>query len=72
MLFLCNYNFAKLPLKLPRYNKKCLIAWTLLNKSNRSFLEEIANQIIWNNQYICVNGKSVCSTREYSLKVSAK
>lgn len=72
VLFLCNYDFAKLPLELPRYNKKCLIAWTLLNKSNPSFLEEIANQIIWNNQYICVNGKSVCSTREYSLKVSAK
>ena len=50
VLFLCNYNFGKLPLELPRYYKECLIAWTLLNKSNPSSLEEIANQIIWNNQ----------------------
>ena len=50
VLFLCNYNFEKLPLELPRYYKECLIAWTLLNKSNPSSLEEIANQIIWNNQ----------------------
>lgn len=55
VLFLSNYNFGKLPLELPRYYKECLIAWTILNKSNPSSLEEIANQIISNNQKICMN-----------------
>ena len=66
VLFLCNFNLSTLPLELPRYYKECLIAWALLNNSNPSSLEEIANQIIWNNKYICVNGKSVFNQRLFS------
>ena len=32
VVFLCNYNFGKLPLELPRYYKGCLIAWTLFEQ----------------------------------------
>ena len=66
MLFLCNFNFSKLPLKLPRYYKECLIAWARLNNCNPSSLDQIANQIIWNNRYICVNDKSVFNQRLFS------
>ena len=66
VLFHCNFTLSKLPLQLPRYYRECLIAWTLLNNSNPSSLVEIANQIIWNNKYICVNDKSVFNQRLFS------
>ena len=47
----------------PANDKQLLIAWTLLKNSHPSSFEEIASQIIWSNQYICVNGKSVFNER---------
>ena len=66
VLFLCNFNFSKLPLKLARYYKEWLIAWARLNNCSPSSLDQIANQIIWNNRYICVNDKSVFNQRLFS------
>ena len=63
VLFLCNFNFSKLPLELPRYYQECLIAWALLNNSNPCSIDARANQIIWNKRHICVNDKSVVNQR---------
>ena len=66
MLFLCNFKYSKLHLELPRFYKECLITWATLNNSNPSSLDEIVNQIIWNNTHICEDGKSVFNQRLFS------
>lgn len=66
MLLLCNFNFLKLPLDLPRYCKECLIAWASLNNANPSTVDEIVNQITWNNEYTGIDDKSVFNKRIFS------
>ena len=55
----CNFNYTKLPISLPEFYKECIVAWTLLNEDNPSSLSEIANQVIWNNRFICIEFKSI-------------
>ena len=43
-----------------------MIAWATLNNSNPSSLDEIVNQIIWNNTHIFVDGKSAFNQRSFS------
>ena len=66
LLFYCNFEYSKLPIDLPKYYKECLIAWSLLKTSNPSSLDEIFNQPIWNNRFICIDNKSVFSRKLFS------
>ena len=66
LLFYCNFEYSKLPIELPKYYKECLIAWSLLKNSNPSSLDEIFNQPIWNNRFICIDNKSVFSRKLFS------
>ena len=66
LLFYCNFEYSKLPIDLPKYYKECLIAWSLLKNSNPSSLDEIFNQPIWNNRFICIDNKSVFSRKLFS------
>ena len=68
-LFHCNFNFTKLPIALPDFYKECIVTWTSLNQDNPSTLSEIANQIIWNNQFICINSKSIYNDRLINLGI---
>ena len=45
------------------------MTWTSLNEDNPSTLSEIANQITWNNQFICINSKSICNDRLINLGI---
>ena len=45
------------------------MAWTLLNEDNPSSSSEIANQVIWNNQFICIESKSVYNSRLIDLGI---
>ena len=62
-LFHCNFNFERLSIAISDFYKECLILWSSMNKTDPSTLEEIANEVIWNNKYICIGGKSVFSTK---------
>ena len=68
-LFHCNFNYTKLPVTLPEFYKECIVAWTLLNEDNPSSSAEIANQVIWNNQFICIESKSVYNSRLINLGI---
>ena len=57
-LFHCNFNYNKLPITVPEFYKECIVAWTFLNEDNPFSSFEIANQVIWNYQFICIESKS--------------
>ena len=66
-LFHCNFNYTKLPITLPEFYKECIVTWTRLNEDNPSSSSEIANQVIWNNQFICIESKSIYNSRLIDL-----
>ena len=68
-LFHCNFNYTKLPIALPEFYKECIMTWTLLNEDNPSSPSEIANQVIWNNQFICIDAKSTYNSRLVDLGI---
>ena len=68
-LFHCNFNYTKLPIILPEFYKECVVAWTLLSEDNPSSSSEIANQVIWNNQFICIGSKSIYNSRLIDLGI---
>ena len=70
-LFHCNFNNTKLhvPITLPEFYKECIVAWTLLNQDKPSSSSEIANQVIWNNQSICIESKSVHNSKLIDLGI---
>ena len=45
------------------------MTWTLLNEDNPSSPSEIANQVIWNNQFICIDAKSTYNSRLIDLGI---
>ena len=67
LLFYCNLEYSKLAIDIPKYYKECLIAWSLLKNSNPYSLDEIVNQLIWNNRFICIDNRSVFNRKLFSL-----
>jgi hypothetical protein len=57
-LFHCNFNYTKLSVALPEFYKECIVTWTLL-----------ANQVIWNNRFICIESKSIYNKRLVDLGI---
>ena len=68
-LFHCNFNYARLPIILPEFYKECIVTWSLLNEDNPSSSSEIANQVIWNNQFICIESKSIYNSKLIDLGI---
>ena len=68
-MFHCNFNYTKLQISLPEFYKECIVAWTRLNEDNPSSLSEIANQVIWNNRFICIESKSIYNNRPVDLGI---
>ena len=55
----CNFDTVKLKTQLPKYYKECFDAWSGLNSSTPVTFNDIMNEIIWNNKFICIDKKSV-------------
>ena len=55
----CNFHISKLKISLPEYYKECFDAWSDLNGIAPSCYREIINEIIWNNQFLCYDKKSM-------------
>ena len=55
----CNFDTVKLKTQLPKYYKECFDAWSALNSSTPVTFNDIMNEIIWNNKFICIDKKSV-------------
>ena len=47
----CNFDTSKLKTHLPAYYKEYRDAWSDLNGKNPSSLQEVLNEIIWNNKF---------------------
>ena len=45
------------------------MTWSPLNEDNCSSSSEIANQAIWNNQFICIESKSIYNSRLIDLGI---
>ena len=53
----CNLDSTKLPVMLPLFYKQCFDAWSDLNNKVPFSFQEIVNEIIWNNKFLCVDKK---------------
>ena len=59
LLFQCNYDLKLLDLKnLSVFYKNVLAVWQELNSKNPRIANEFKQEIIWNNQFIKIDGKS--------------
>ena len=56
----CNFDTVKLKTQFPKYHKECFDTWSGLNSRTPVTLNDIMNEIIWNNRFICIDKKSVC------------
>ena len=55
----CNFQTSKLKISLPAYYKERFDAWSEVNRKTPSRYEEIINEIIWNNKFLCYDKKSM-------------
>ena len=63
----CNLDITKLPVMLPLFYKQCSDAWSDLNNKVPLSFQEIVNEIIWNNKFLCADKKSVFGTDLFSI-----
>ena len=58
----CNYDLKKLPIKLPTFYEECFKSFAKCSATNYESMQEIkdlSKAILWNNKFICIEGKSV-------------
>ena len=56
-LLKCNYDVRFLPKTLPKFYKECLSEWADYQKLSVVILPDVLRQTIWNNKFICINGR---------------
>ena len=69
----CNFDLKTLPVKLPKFYEECLSCFTCMqcsveNKATGNIQlsqNGLSEVVIWNNKFICMDGKSVYN---YKLK----
>ena len=66
-LFHCNFDYRKLPVAVSEFYKERIQIWSSLNENNPSTTKDVANQILWNNRFICIGKNSVYSRRISSV-----
>ena len=55
----CNFHTSKLKISLPEYYKECFDAWSDSNGKTPCCYREIIDELIWNNQFLCYDKKSM-------------
>ena len=62
----CNFSAADLPSCLPNFYRECLEVWC--NQSVKPVLsrEQALNQLLWNNQFLRIDGKPVFNKALFS------
>ena len=65
ILLHCNYNAADLPKHLPKFYRECFETWAMVNTQPTSSTDHIMNQVLWNNQYLRIDGKPQFCKRSY-------
>ena len=62
----CNFNSSDLSDNLPGFYRECLNFWSKLTAKPAESREEVLKQILWNNQFVCINDKPVFNRRLFS------
>ena len=57
-LLKCNLSLSDLPVKVSPFYAECLTLWSRFNTTLPDQVEDIMNEIVWNNENILVNKKS--------------
>ena len=57
-LLKCNFSLSDLPVKVSPFYVECLTLWSRFNTTLPDQVENIMNEIVWNNRNIHVNKKS--------------
>ena len=60
-------DITMLPMTLSPFYKQCFDAWSDLNNKVPLSFQEIVNEIIWNNKFLCVDKKSVFRRDLFSI-----
>ena len=55
----CNFSVADLPSYLPNFYKECFTVWCKLSTLSVSTREHVLEQVLWNNQFLRIDGKPV-------------
>ena len=60
----CNFDIKKLPINLTMYYRECFECFSHCSAATGNNIlglshEQISNIVLWNNKFICINGKSV-------------
>ena len=63
LILRCAFDLKKLCIQLPKYYEECFRCFaehSVANKlTEQALCQEIHNTVIWNNKFICIQGKSV-------------
>ena len=51
------------PKTLPKFYKECLSEWASLKNADTSTPPTVVSEIIWNNKFICIDGKPLFRTK---------
>ena len=62
-MFYCKFDYAKLSVAVHDFYKECILLWSSLNNNNLLTLDDIVNQVLWNNKFICIGNKSAYNKR---------
>ena len=55
----CNFSVADLPSYLPNFYKECFTVWCKLSTLSVSTCKHVLEQVLWNNQFLRIDGKPV-------------
>ena len=63
LILRCAFDLKKLGIQLPKYYEecfRCFAEYSVANKlTEQALCQEIHNTVIWNNKFICIQGKSI-------------
>ena len=63
LILRCAFDLKKLCIKLPKYYEECFRCFAEYSVANnlteQALCHEINNTVVWNNKFICIQGKSV-------------
>ena len=74
LILSCTFDPEKLCIQLPKYYEecfRCFAEYSVANKlTEQSLCQEIHNTVIWNNKFICIQGKSVFCAALFKKEIS--
>ena len=63
LIWSCAFDLKKLCIQLPKYYEECFCCFAEYSVANnlteQAVCQEVHNTVIWNNKFICIQGKSV-------------